>query len=233
VLGGLRQYLNRAPPGELGFIGKYAKAWADVAADHEALRRAAEKYKGMVVPASRLPVDFVQKIGFQMMVAYRMMRFFRTAGLTFIAKLTARAIRHLYGADIHWDADLAPGVILVHGVGLVVAPGTKVGAGCVLFQHVTLGENIHPETREIGVPTLEIDVHVGPGATVLGPITVGARTKITASALVTHSVPPNCLVEVPAPTVRFRSGGLPPEATSSTLAVLLAYLIPLTASATP
>lgn len=207
VLAGLRRYLNVAPPQRLGFAGKYAKAWADLAADHEAIRQATEKYRGEILPASRLGVDLVQRIGFQMMGAYRMMRFFRHAGLTLLAKVTSRVIRHLYGADVHWDADFAPGVILVHGMGLVVAPGVRVGPGCVLFQHVTLGRSVHPETRETGVPTLEAHVHVMPGATLLGPIVVGERSKVMASAVLMQSVPPRSLVEVPAPVIRPRARG--------------------------
>ena len=205
----LHGYLNLAAPRELGFFGKWAKMWADIRADHDAIRRADEKYRG-IVTTSRLSFDLVRRIGLQMMAAYRAMRFFRTAGLTPFAMIQARLIRHLYGADIHWDAELAPGVMVVHGVGLVIAPGTRVGRGCVLFQHVTLGQSIHPETRQTGVPTLEADVHVGPGAVLLGPITVGAGTKITANALVMHSVPPQSLVEVAAATVRTRQGGRPP-----------------------
>lgn len=210
TLGGLRRYLNVAAPGTLGFVGRFAKMWADLAADHEAIRRADAKYRGATVSASRLPIDLVRRIGFQMMGAYRLMRFLRTSRLTPFAMLLSRAMRHLYSADIHWDADFAPGVILVHGMGLVVAPGTRVETGGVLFQHVTLGQSIHPETRETGVPHLAADVHVGPGATLLGPITVGAGTKITANAVLMVDVPPHSIVETPAPTVRSRTGGRPP-----------------------
>jgi serine O-acetyltransferase len=139
-----------------------------------------------------------------MMVAYRVMRYFRGARLTFLAKVTSRAIRHLYGADIHWDADVAPGVVLVHGVGLVVSHAARVGPGCILFHHVTLGENVHPDTRETGAPSLGADVHVGPGATLIGPISVGRGTKIMAGVLLTRSVPAQSLVEAPVPVVRPR-----------------------------
>lgn len=203
---GLRRYLNNVDGTEIDLFARYAKSWADVASDHEAIRQITRKYKGADAPTGRLPSDLVQRIGFQMMALYRLMRFFRTSGLTLFAKLTSRLLRHLYAADLHWDAELAPGVIVVHGMGLVIAAHTRVGTGCVLFQNVTLGENIHPETRETGVPTLENDVHVGPGATLLGPITIGAGTKIMAGALVRHSVPAGSLVEVPIPNVRPRSG---------------------------
>ena len=42
------------------------------------------------------------------------------------------------------------------------------------------------------------------GATVLGPITIGARTKIMPGCVVVRSVPPDSIVEAPPATVRPR-----------------------------
>ena len=187
----------------LGFVLRFGKMLADIREDHLALRRADAKYKST---ARRRGVigDAVQRIGFQMIVAYRAMRFFRDIGWGFVAKLTARAIRHLYAADIHWDARIDPGVIFVHGSGLIISPASIVSRGCVLFQHVTLGESIDAETRLSGSPMLEPDVHVGPGTSLIGPITIGQGTKITANVLLMRSVGPRSLVEAPAPTIRTR-----------------------------
>jgi len=80
----------------------------------------------------------------------------------------------------------------------VLSHKAVVGPGCILFHNVTLGVGLDPVTRESGAPTLGKDVHVGPGATLLGPIHVGDGTKIMAGAVLTHSVPPNSLVK-PAP----------------------------------
>ena len=206
VLAGLRRYLNRVRSEELPPMGRIAKFVADVRADHDAIRRADAKYQS--TPRSPvLMVSLVQRIGYQIMVAYRVMRLFRDLRLTLVAKATSRYIRHFYAADIHWDADLAPGTIIVHGVGLVVSHSARVGPGCVLFQHVTLGESISRETREVGAPTLESDVHVGPGASLLGPITVGRGSKVMAGVVLMDSVPAYSLVEGPAPVVRVRSSG--------------------------
>jgi serine acetyltransferase/GT2 family glycosyltransferase len=204
LLRSLLNYLGERPAEGLGFFGLLGKLVADLRADHAAMLHADAKYKGRIEGRPRLVRDSIQRIGLQMMLAYRVMRFFRAAGLGLFARITSRMIRHLYGADIHWDATLAPGVMIVHGVGLVIGHSACVARGCVLFQHVTLGESIHPESREIGTPTLEENVHVGPGATLLGPIVVGRGTKITAGALLMRSVPAQSLVETPAPVVRPR-----------------------------
>jgi serine acetyltransferase/GT2 family glycosyltransferase len=203
---GLRRFLTQCRDDEVGWVAGITKLVADLRADQAAMLHADAKYRSKVSHRPRLVSDVVQRIGLQMMFAYRMMRYLRARRRTILTRITARMIRHLYSADIHWDAELAPGVMIVHGVGLVIGHSARVGPRCVLFHHVTLGENIHPETREIGTPTLEADVHVGPGATLLGPITVGEGTKITAGALLMQSVPPQSLVESPAPSVRPRSG---------------------------
>ncbi len=199
----LQRYLNTDEDARLGFFGKFARCWADIKADHQATRSADARYATTERKGSLIG-DAIQRIGFQMMIAYRVMRLFRALRLGIFAKLTSRLIRHLYAADIHWDAQLAPGVLIVHGVGLVVSHAAKVGPGCILFQNVTLGESIHPTRREIGGPTLEADVHVGPGATLLGPIVLGRGSKVSAGALVMQDVPQNSVVETASSVIRSR-----------------------------
>jgi serine acetyltransferase len=182
-----------------------AGALADgVRADHATIRRYADKYGGKTTSEENLARDAVQKIGMQMMVAYRVMRFFVEAGVPLAPQIASRMMRHLYGSDIHWKARFDPGVMLVHGMGLAISDRARVAKGAILFQHVTLGMGTHPETRAGGAPTIEEDVHIGPGVTIIGPVTIGARTKIAAGCLVRHDVPPDSLVSMPDPDVATR-----------------------------
>lgn len=191
--------------------------FAAVRADHAALVASQDKYGGGSSEGSRrivverpgaagrsLLADAVNNIGFQLLVAYRTMRALRASGHTVGAKFVSRLMRHVYGSDIHWDADFAPGIVIVHGFGLAIAPGVKVSAGCILFQHVTLGRGSDPDTRQAGAPVLEENVHVGVGATVVGPVRIGAGSKIMPGCTVVRSVPARSVVESPAPTVRAR-----------------------------
>jgi len=140
-----------------------------VRADYGSVQRNRAKYHKDELHPWQLPVHLVQKIGLQMSVSIRLMQLFRDAGIPLLPQVTSRLIRHLYGAEIHWDAQIAPGISIVHGNGLVIGHGGRIAENCILFHNVTLGEGIDPKTREIGTPTLEHDVHVGPGATILGP----------------------------------------------------------------
>jgi serine acetyltransferase len=195
---GLRRYLDKrraAAPSSL---------WGALRADHASLRRNREKYHGEVVRPGQLPAHLATKIGLQMLAAVRVMQALRRRRVPLLPQVTSRLIRHLYGAEIPVDADIAPGISLVHGNGLVISHAARVAEGCILFHNVTLGEGVDPLTREQGAPTLERGVHVGPGAVLLGPITIGAGSKIMAGAVVTESVPPNSVVTSPRPEVRPR-----------------------------
>ncbi len=168
--------------------------WRSVRADFGTVQRYRAKYHGDQRSLLRMPVDAVTRIGFQMMIAMRTMRLLSDAKIPVLPQIASRFIRHAYGAEVHWNTTLCDGIAIVHGTGLVLSHRATVGEGCILFHNVTLGEGIDPETREAGAPTLGRDVHVGPGATLLGPIHVGDGSKIMAGAVLTRSVPPGSLV---------------------------------------
>jgi serine acetyltransferase/GT2 family glycosyltransferase len=176
--------------------------------DHRIIRFYAEKYDERddadAETASALGVvgDAVKKIGFQLMIAYRVMRFFRQSGVGLAAQFMSRSIRHAFASDVHWDAELEPGVMVVHGFGLAVSYAARVRHGCILFQNVTLGFGPDADrAKPPGAPLLEKNVHVGIGATLFGPIVVGEATKIMAGCVLARSVPARSIVEAPVPHV--------------------------------
>lgn len=166
-----------------------------VRADYGSVQRYRAKYHGQQIGLKRLPIDFARKIGFQTITVVRVMQLMRDLNVPVAPQIVSRAIRHLYSSEIHWDAQIAPGVSIVHGTGLVISHAATVGEGCILFHNVTLGEGIDPKTRASGAPSLGRDVHIGPGSTLLGPITVGDGTKIMAGSVLAVSVPANSLVK--------------------------------------
>jgi serine O-acetyltransferase len=190
-----------------------------VRADHATLHHYDAKYAADRGDGdATLARDFVTRIGFQMLVACRFMRFCHDGGIPLAPRVASRAIRHLYGSDVHWEADLEPGIMLVHGMGLAISKAARVEHGAILFQNVTLGLGTDPVTREVGAPVIERDVVVGAGCTVIGPISVGRGSKVTANCLVRASVPPQSLVEAATPVVTPRGPrgrqGSPPEVES-------------------
>jgi len=180
-----------------------AGLFAEIRADHAMLQRSQGKY-GVDANPKPLAAEAIQNIGLQILIAYRLMRALHRDGHGVAAKIMSRVIRHLYGSDIHWEADFAPGIVLVHGFGLAISKAARVGEGCILFHGVTLGMGRDGKTGETGAPVLEPHVHVGVGATLVGPITIGRESKIMAGCTVTESVPARSLVESPAPAIRAR-----------------------------
>jgi serine acetyltransferase/GT2 family glycosyltransferase len=208
------ELLRRGERGDGASFRAFVEA---VREDHRVLRWYGEKYDDRVGSsngAGRMPEpagvgalagDAVKKIGFQLMIAYRVMRYLRQSGLVLGAQFMSRSIRHAFSSDIHWDADLEPGIMIVHGFGLAISYAARAKHGCILFQNVTLGYGPDPETKVGGAPLLERNVHVGIGATLYGPIVVGEGTKIMAGCVLSRSVPPRSVVEASVPRVSPRA----------------------------
>lgn len=99
-----------------------------------------------------------------------------------------------FAIEIDRDVTLGPGVYIVHTVGTVIGGDSRVGARVRLYGNNTLGT-----VRDDGYPTVEEDVWIGAGARVLGPIRIGARSRIGANAVVMCDVPPDSVaVGIPA-----------------------------------
>lgn len=196
---------------------------ANIREDNRMIRVYQEKYdyrleEGAVIPnasTKEIVGDAVRKIGYQLMVAYRIMRFFRDSGLQLGAQFMSRLIRHGFASDIHWDAELEPGVVIVHGFGLAISYAAKVKTGSILYQNVTLGYGLDPDTKEPGAPLIEENVHIGVGATLFGPLVIGEGTKIMANCVINRSVPARSIVTAPMPEVVARRAWSGPSAEAS------------------
>lgn len=87
-------------------------------------------------------------------------------------------------------------LFIPHPAGIVVGNGARIANDVVLLQQVTLGcVNAYAGVaKNDGDPTLEEGVYVGPGARILGRVTIGAWSIIGANAVVTKSVPAHSIV---------------------------------------
>jgi serine O-acetyltransferase len=120
----------------------------------------------------------------QALLLYRLAQRLARRGLHVPAQaLQGIAIRRS-GADINPMADIGPGLLIMHSVGIVIGPQVRVGSGLTIYQNVTLGDGSRP-----GQPKLGDWVTLGAGAALLGPITVGDGTRVGANAVVTKDVP--------------------------------------------
>ena len=122
-----------------------------------------------------------------------------------VPRLLSTLARFWSGVEIHPGAKIGRRFFIDHGTGVVIGETAEVGDDCVLFHAVTLGGTAgHSGKRH---PTLKDDVLVGTGATLLGPITVGAHSKIGANSfIIMCDVPESCTV-VGAPAHVVKQGG--------------------------
>ena len=88
---------------------------------------------------------------------------------------------------MHPGAQLSPGLFIDHGMGTVIGETAEIGTNVTLYHNVTLGGVSWEKVKRH--PTLEDHVVVGAGAQVLGPITIGAHSRIGANSVVVKDVP--------------------------------------------
>ena len=107
----------------------------------------------------------------------------------FLARLVNHFARFLTGIDIHPGAKIGSNFFLDHGFS-VIGETAEIGDNVTMYQNVTLG-GTNPTSGMGGKrhPTIMNDAIIGSGAQILGPITVGARARIGAAAVVTDDVP--------------------------------------------
>lgn len=139
--------------------------------------------------------------GYKALAAYRRAHRLYLKGHTALARLIANDARRRTGVEIHPAATIGKGIMIDHGSGVVIGETAEIGDGCILYQGVTLGGTGKDTGKRH--PTLENDVMVSAGAKVLGPLTVGAHSKIGAGSVVLKDVPPySTVVGVPGRVVK-------------------------------
>ena len=108
----------------------------------------------------------------------------------FLARMISQLTRFFTGIEIHPGAKIGSGVLIDHGMGVVIGETAEVGDGCTIYQGVTLGGTGKDTGKRH--PTIGAHVMIGAGAKVLGPFAVGDYSKIAANSVVLSAVPPNC-----------------------------------------
>ena len=97
------------------------------------------------------------------------------------------------GVDIHPGATIGPRFCIDHGTGIVVGETSRIGRNVKLYQGVTLGAlSVKKDlARTKRHPTVEDDVVIYAGSTILGGDTVVGRGSIIGGNVwLLHSVPP-------------------------------------------
>ena len=139
--------------------------------------------------------------GVHALLAYRLAHGLYKKEHYFSARAISQTARFFTGIEIHPGATIGKGLMIDHGMGVVIGETAEIGDNCTIYQGVTLGGT----GKDVGKrhPTLGNNVMVGAGAKVLGPFKIGDNVKIAANAVVLEEIPEqSTAVGIPAKVVR-------------------------------
>jgi serine O-acetyltransferase len=159
------------------------------------LKRKANWYE--LVPDSRALLRMCFSDGTTAQLLYRAMRFCQAHRLKPLAFLIYRLNVILGHAVIGRNADLGPGLVILHSFGIVINTQVKAGRNLVLEHGVTIG------AEKYRSPILGDNVFIGAGAKIIGDVRIGSDVKIGANAVVTKDIPDGATaVGIPARVIK-------------------------------
>lgn len=142
---------------------------------------------------------------------YRVAHLLFEQGVPLLPRMMTEHAHSLTGIDIHPGAHIGESFFIDHGTGVVIGETTEIGNRVRIYQGVTLGALSVPreEVEELRTrkrhPTIEDDVIIYSGATILGGNTViGARSVIGGNVWITESVSPDTQVYLKKPELVFK-----------------------------
>lgn len=140
-------------------------------------------------PAPRSRWEILLYPGVMALGLHRAAHWLFEARMFFLARLVNHFSRFLTAIDIHPGATIGRNFFIDHGF-TVIGETARIGNDVTIYQCVTLG-GTNPANGIGGKrhPTIGDNVIIGSGAQVIGPISVGARARIGANAVVTDDVP--------------------------------------------
>ncbi|EQA4051327.1 serine O-acetyltransferase EpsC [Klebsiella variicola] len=140
--------------------------------------------------------------GIHAVMHYRLAHELHQLDLPLLARIITEKAHSQTGIDIHPGAQIDDGFFIDHGTGVVIGETAIVGKRVRIYQAVTLGakrflvgEDGQLQKNYPRHPIIEDDVVIYAGATILGRITIGARSSIGGNIWLTRDVPPDSNVQ--------------------------------------
>ncbi|MFW6240751.1 MAG: serine O-acetyltransferase EpsC [Thermodesulfobacteriota bacterium] len=149
--------------------------------------------------------------GIYAIAVFRVAHRLRELGVPLLPRIMTEYAHSVTGIDIHPGAEVGRRFVIDHGTGVVIGETTTIGDNVRIYQGVTLGalslpadagEKLRGKKRH---PTIEDDVIIYSGATILGGDTViGARSVVGGNVWITESIPANTRVLMEPPKLVYR-----------------------------
>ena len=144
-------------------------------------------------PAARTKLEvFLLYPSIHARLAHMISHFLYKKNLLFLARLISQIARFLTGIAIHPGATLGAGILIDHGMGVVIGETAELGDRITIYQGTTLGGTGKEKGKRH--PTVGNNVVIGAGSKVLGNIKIGSNSKIGANSVVLDDVPEGATV---------------------------------------
>ena len=147
-------------------------------------------------PAARSKISIVLTYpGVKSVFFHRIANNLWNLNLYTLARIVSQFSRFLTGIEIHPAAKIGKNLFIDHGMGTVIGETSIIGDNVTLYHGVTLGgispaENSNDQRDTKRHPTIEDNVIIGCGASILGPINIGSCARVGANTVVLKDVPP-------------------------------------------
>lgn len=144
-------------------------------------------------PAARTKLEvFLLYPSIHARLAHMISHFLYKKNLLFLARLISQIARFLTGIEIHPGATLGAGILIDHGMGVVIGETAELGDRITIYHGTTLGGTGKEKGKRH--PTVGDNVVIGAGSKVLGNIKIGSNSKIGANSVVLDDVPEGATV---------------------------------------
>jgi len=144
-------------------------------------------------PAARSVAEIIFSYpGFHALLIHRVAHGLWRSRMFFLGRFVSHVGRFLTGIEIHPGAQIGRAFFIDHGMGVVIGETAEVGDNVTLYHAVTLGGTTWEKGKRH--PTIGSNVVIGAGAKILGPVHIGANTRIGANSVVLNDIPPNSIV---------------------------------------
>ena len=146
-------------------------------------------------PAARSKISIVLTYpGVKSVFFHRIANNLWNLNLYTLARIVSQFSRFLTGIEIHPAAKIGKNLFIDHGMGTVIGETSVIGDNVTLYHGVTLGgispaENSNDQRDTKRHPTIEDNVIIGCGASILGPINIGSCARVGANTVVLKDVP--------------------------------------------
>ncbi|MGT2896335.1 serine O-acetyltransferase [Streptococcus entericus] len=153
-------------------------------------------------PAARTTAEVLLTYpGVKALAAHRLSHWLWQRDLKLLARMHSQFWRFWTQIEIHPGAEIAAGVFIDHGAGLVIGETAVIEEGVMLYHGVTLGGTGKDTGKRH--PTIRRGALISAHSQLIGPIEIGENAKVGAASVVLADVPADVtVVGVPARVVR-------------------------------